>query len=209
MHGRNLTLIRYPPYTRLVQVGLPNRLRGEIWEVSSGSIFLRLQNPGVYAQILLDNKDRTNSATEDIEKDLHRSLPEYAAYQSKRGIDTMRRVLTAYAFSNPAVGYCQAMNLVVASFLIFMSEEQCFWCLSILCDRLLPGYYSCVLCVLSTSLTPSLAPPCTARCSTSASLRTLSSAACRRCMITLSQPTSSSRSRRSLGFCHAVRLSSP
>ena len=54
----------------------------------------------------------------------------------------MRRVLTAYAFSNPAVGYCQAMNLVVASFLIFMSEEQCFWCLSMLCERLLPGYYS-------------------------------------------------------------------
>ena len=83
----------------------------------------------------------TNASTDDIEKDLHRSLPEYAAYQDPRGIDTMRRVLTAYAFSNPAVGYCQAMNLVVASFLIFMSEEQCFWCLSILCDRLLPGYY--------------------------------------------------------------------
>ena len=33
------------------------------------------------------------------------------------------------------------MNLVVASFLIYMSEEQCFWCLSVLCDRLLPGYY--------------------------------------------------------------------
>ena len=55
----------------------------------------------------------------------------------------MRRVLTAYAWSNPAVGYCQAMNIVVASLLIYMSEEQCFWCLSVLCDRLLPGYYRC------------------------------------------------------------------
>jgi hypothetical protein len=34
------------------------------------------------------------------------------------------------------------MNLVVAAFLIYMSEEQCFWCLSVLCDRLLPEYYS-------------------------------------------------------------------
>ncbi|KAI5481518.1 GTPase activating protein [Pseudohyphozyma bogoriensis] len=141
-NGRNLTLIRYPTFTRLVQVGLPNRLRGELWELTCGSMYLRLQNPGVYEQILKDNAGRTSASTEDIEKDLHRSLPEYAAYQDKRGIDTMRRVLTAYSWSNPELGYCQAMNLVVASFLIYMSEEQCFWCLTVLCDRLLPGYYS-------------------------------------------------------------------
>ncbi|KAL8283146.1 hypothetical protein RQP46_005924 [Phenoliferia psychrophenolica] len=141
-HGRNLTLIRYPAFNRLVQVGLPNRLRGEVWELTCGSMYLRLQNPGVYEQILRDNAGRTSPSTDDIEKDLHRSLPEYAAYQDERGIDAMRRVLTAYSWRNPELGYCQAMNLVVASFLIFMSEEQCFWCLSVLCDRLLPGYYS-------------------------------------------------------------------
>ncbi|GAA5849918.1 hypothetical protein JCM8547_000954 [Rhodosporidiobolus lusitaniae] len=141
-HGRNLTLLRYPSFTRLVLVGLPNRLRGEMWELTCGSMFLRLHNPGVYAQILKDNEGRRSASTDDIEKDLHRSLPEYPAYQDKQGIDTMRRVLTAYAWSNPALGYCQAMNLVTASFLIYMSEEQCFWCLTVLCDRLLPGYYS-------------------------------------------------------------------
>ncbi|GAA6001680.1 hypothetical protein JCM10207_002263 [Rhodosporidiobolus poonsookiae] len=141
-HGRNLTIIRYPSFTRLVLVGLPNRLRGEMWELTCGSMFLRLQNPGVYAQILKDNEGRRSASTDDIEKDLHRSLPEYAAYQDSRGIDTMRRVLTAYAWSNPALGYCQAMNLVTSAFLIYMSEEQCFWCLTVLCDRMLPGYYS-------------------------------------------------------------------
>ncbi|GAA6035200.1 hypothetical protein JCM8097_006416 [Rhodosporidiobolus ruineniae] len=141
-HGRNLTLLRYPSFTRLVLVGLPNRLRGEMWELTCGSMFLRLHNPGVYAQILKDNEGRRSASTDDIEKDLHRSLPEYSAYQNPKGIDTMRRVLTAYAWSNPALGYCQAMNLVVASFLIFMSEEQCFWCLTVLCARMLPGYYS-------------------------------------------------------------------
>lgn len=69
-HGRNLTLIRYPAFNRLVQVGLPNRLRGEIWELTCGSMFLRLHNPGVYAQILADNEGRTSASTEDIEKDL-------------------------------------------------------------------------------------------------------------------------------------------
>ncbi|ORY75652.1 rab-GTPase-TBC domain-domain-containing protein [Leucosporidium creatinivorum] len=141
-HGRNLTLIRYPSFTRLVLVGLPNRLRGEMWELTCGSMFLRLHNPGVYARLLKENAGRRSASTDDIEKDLHRSLPEYAAYQDKVGIDTMRRVLTAYSWSNPALGYCQAMNLITASFLIYMSEEQCFWCLTVLCDRLLPGYYS-------------------------------------------------------------------
>ncbi|GAA5950368.1 hypothetical protein JCM3765_004522 [Sporobolomyces pararoseus] len=141
-YGRNLTLVRYPSFTRLVLVGLPNRLRGEMWELACGSMFLRLHNPGVYEQILNDNEGRRSSSTDDIEKDLHRSLPEYSAYQDARGIDAMRRVLTAYAWSNPTLGYCQAMNLIVASFLIYMSEEQCFWCLSVLCDRMLPGYYS-------------------------------------------------------------------
>ena len=72
-YGRNLTLIRYPSFTRLVLVGLPNRLRGEIWELTCGSMFLRLGNPGRYAQILRDHEGRRSSSTDDIEKDLHRS----------------------------------------------------------------------------------------------------------------------------------------
>lgn len=142
LHGRNITLLRYPQFTRLVQVGLPNMLRGEIWEVASGSIFQRMANPGVYEKLLKDHDGQTNLSTEEIEKDLNRSLPEYAAYQTPQGIETLRRVLVAYSWKNPELGYCQAMNIVVAALLIYMSEEQCFWLLDLLCDRLLPGYYT-------------------------------------------------------------------
>ncbi|KAF5359991.1 hypothetical protein D9758_007584 [Tetrapyrgos nigripes] len=141
-HGRNLTLLRYPQCTRLVQVGLPNRLRGEMWETLSGSLFLRYTNPGEYERILKENTGRTTTSTEDIEKDLHRSLPEYAGYQSEEGIGALRRVLQAYSFKNPELGYCQAMNILAAAILIYMSEEQAFWLLEVLCDRLLPGYYA-------------------------------------------------------------------
>ncbi|KAF8993775.1 rab-GTPase-TBC domain-containing protein [Cyathus striatus] len=141
-HGRNLTLLRYPQCTRLVQVGLPNRLRGEMWETLSGSIYLRFSNPGYYEELLKTHEGRTSISTEDIEKDLHRSLPEYAGYQSEDGIGRLRRVLQAYSFKNPELGYCQAMNILAAAILIYMSEEQAFWLLEVLCDRLLPGYYA-------------------------------------------------------------------
>lgn len=114
-HGRNLTLLRYPQCTRLVQVGLPNRLRGEMWEALSGSMYLRYSNPGFYEKLLEDNKGRTSTSTEDIEKDLHRSLPEYAGYQSEEGINALRRVLQAYSFKNPELGYCQVRQFMLAS----------------------------------------------------------------------------------------------
>ncbi|KAL4062363.1 rab-GTPase-TBC domain-containing protein [Scleroderma citrinum] len=141
-HGRNLTLLRYPQCTRLVQVGLPNRLRGEMWETLSGSIYLRYANPGLYNDVVKKIKGKNSTSFEDIEKDLHRSLPEYAGYQSEEGINALRRVLQAYSLKNPEVGYCQAMNILAAAILIYMSEEQAFWLLEVLCDRLLPGYYS-------------------------------------------------------------------
>ena len=35
-------------------------------------------------------------------------------FQSDNGIEELRRVLYAYALRNSAVGYCQAMNFIVA-----------------------------------------------------------------------------------------------
>ena len=142
LHGRNITLLRYPQFTRLVQVGLPNQLRGEVWEISCGSILQRMAHPGKYQQILAEHEGMTSTSTEEIEKDLNRSLPEYAAFQSPEGIETLRRVLVAYSWKNRELGYCQAMNIVVAALLIYTSAEQCFWLLDTLCERLLPGYYT-------------------------------------------------------------------
>ena len=141
-NGRNVTLIRQPTFHKLIRVGLPNRLRGEIWEQTSGSLFLRLEHPTLYAETLAKYDGRDSLAIDEIEKDLNRSLPEYPGFQSEEGIGRLRRVLTAYSWTNEEVGYCQAMNIVVAALLIYMSESQAFFLLSTLCDRSLPGYYS-------------------------------------------------------------------
>ncbi|EPS34720.1 hypothetical protein PDE_09684 [Penicillium oxalicum 114-2] len=141
-NGRNATLVRQPTFHKLIRVGLPNRLRGEIWELTSGSMFLRIRSPKLYEETLTKFDGQESLAIDEIEKDLNRSLPEYPGFQSEEGIGRLRRVLTAYSWTNAEVGYCQAMNIVVAALLIYMSEAQAFFLLSVLCDRLLPGYYS-------------------------------------------------------------------
>ena len=141
-NGRNATIVRQPTFHKLIRVGLPNRLRGEIWEISSGSFYTRLRNPKLYDKTLVKFMGKESLAIDEIEKDLNRSLPEYPGFQSEEGIGRLRRVLTAYSWTNEEVGYCQAMNIVVAALLIYMSEVQAFFVLGALCDRLLPGYYS-------------------------------------------------------------------
>ncbi|KAI9597474.1 rab-GTPase-TBC domain-containing protein [Syncephalis fuscata] len=141
-YGRNLTTIRQSSFSKLVRIGLPNQLRGEMWELCCGAMFHRCMYPNQFEQLLKDHEGVMSLSIEEIEKDLNRSLPEYPAYQSSEGIETLRRVLVAYAWKNPKLGYCQAMNIVVSALLIYMSEEQAFWTLNVICEHLLPGYYS-------------------------------------------------------------------
>ncbi|KAI8322604.1 TBC-domain-containing protein, partial [Martensiomyces pterosporus] len=141
-YGRNLTTIRRAEFDRLIRVGLPNCLRGEVWELSSGAMYLRFQNRGVYEKYVNDYLDCPGPYADEIEKDLNRSLPEYPGYQAPEGIDALRRVLNAYSLRDSELGYCQAMNIIASTLLIYMSEEHVFWTLTVMCDRLVPGYYS-------------------------------------------------------------------
>lgn len=117
-NGRNLSLIRQPTFHKLIRVGLPNRLRGEIWELCCGSLYNRLRQPKLYTDTLEKFSGQASLAIDEIEKDLNRSLPEYPGFQSEEGIGRLRRVLTAYSWTNEEIGYCQAMNIVVAALLM-------------------------------------------------------------------------------------------
>jgi hypothetical protein len=72
----------------------------------------------LYQQTLSKFDGQESLAIDEIEKDLNRSLPEYPGFQSEEGIGRLRRVLTAYSWIDPEIGYCQAMNIVVAALLM-------------------------------------------------------------------------------------------
>eukprot|EP00873_Tetraselmis_striata_P005860 jgi/Tetstr1/426124/TSEL_016452.t1 len=76
-----------------------------------------------------------------IEKDLHRTFPGHPVMDSY-GRAALRRILRAYSLRNPCVGYCQGMNFVAGTLLLFMDEEDAFWCLTSIIENLMPGYYS-------------------------------------------------------------------
>lgn len=48
---------------------------------------------------------------------------------TQSGQAALRRVLRAYSYYDPEVGYCQGMNFIAGMFLTQMSEEEAFWLL--------------------------------------------------------------------------------
>ena len=140
-HGRGISMIRSERFRTLIIGGIPHAFRPDVWSLCSGSIFGR-RGKHDYANLVGVHQGMTTPATDAIEKDLHRSLPEHSAYHTVVGINALRRILTAYSWRNPAIGYCQAMNLVASYLLLYLGEEEAFWMLCALCERLLPDYYT-------------------------------------------------------------------
>uniref|UniRef100_A0A6N2M672 Rab-GAP TBC domain-containing protein n=1 Tax=Salix viminalis TaxID=40686 RepID=A0A6N2M672_SALVM len=145
----------------LVRGGVPMALRGELWQAFVGVRTRRVEkyyqdllasetNSGNHVDQQSDSNTKGSTAGTvcvpekwkgQIEKDLPRTFPGHPALDND-GRDALRRLLTAYARHNPAVGYCQAMNFFAALLLLLMPEENAFWALMGIIDDYFDGYYS-------------------------------------------------------------------
>lgn len=100
-------MFRTEKIRKLVAMGIPESLRGRLWLLFSDAVTDLASHPGYYAHLVEESMGKCCLVTEEIERDLHRSLPEHPAFQNETGIAALRRVLTAYAHRNPKIGYCQ------------------------------------------------------------------------------------------------------
>lgn len=139
---------------RYVRKGIPAEWRGNAWwHFARGQEKLN-KNKGLYDKLLsqMNDKGKKKKAITDldvIERDLHRTFPDNIHFQRETFQDdeptmirALRRVLVAFSWYNPKIGYCQSMNFLAGLLLLFMDEERAFWMLVIITSRYLPGVHN-------------------------------------------------------------------
>lgn len=142
-------LMRSQELKAMVRSGVPHEYKEVVWKECSnfhiGADRDKL-GPHYYKQLVSkSNSSSHDPSSKQIELDLLRTLPNnrhYATVDSP-GICKLRNVLLAYSWHNPSIGYCQGMNRIAAIILLFLSEEEAFWCLVAIIDYIMPAdYYS-------------------------------------------------------------------
>ncbi|KAH9918904.1 TBC-domain-containing protein [Epithele typhae] len=124
-------------FDRLVRLGIPLAYRAKAWLECSGA--LEMREPGGFADLLAEC-DPGSAVVKEIEKDVCRTMPLNIFFgRTGAGVEKLRRVLMAYSRRNPAVGYCQGMNLVTSTLLlIHADQEEAFWVLAAVIEHILP-----------------------------------------------------------------------
>ncbi|KAI4306611.1 hypothetical protein L6164_029872 [Bauhinia variegata] len=122
--------LRRKPYVvkRRIRKGIPDCLRGLVWQLMSGSRDLLLMNPGVYEQLVIYE---TSASELDIIRDISRTFPSHVFFQQRHGPGqrSLYNVLKAYSVFDRDVGYVQGMGFLAGLLLLYMSEEDAFWLL--------------------------------------------------------------------------------
>ncbi|OMO88518.1 hypothetical protein CCACVL1_08333 [Corchorus capsularis] len=113
---------------RRIRKGIPDCLRGLVWQLISGSRDLLLMNPGVYEQLVIYE---TSASELDIIRDISRTFPSHVFFQQRHGPGqrSLYNVLKAYSVFDREVGYVQGMGFLAGLLLLYMSEEDAFWLL--------------------------------------------------------------------------------
>ncbi|XP_008573399.1 PREDICTED: TBC1 domain family member 2A isoform X1 [Galeopterus variegatus] len=129
---------------QLLRAGVPREHRPRVWR---WLVHLRVQHlytPSSYRELLSRGQACKQPAARQIELDLNRTFPnnKHFTCPSSSYPDKLRRVLLAFSWQNPTIGYCQGLNRLAAIALLVLDEEEsAFWCLVAIVETIMPADY--------------------------------------------------------------------
>ncbi|GMI03762.1 hypothetical protein TrVE_jg5423 [Triparma verrucosa] len=111
-----------------IRKGVPDKVRGLVWNLLGDVPNLKSSNPGKYASLCESTHVPSQDIRDTILRDINRTFPRHAMFADEgTGQDCLRRVLIAYSLYDEEVGYCQGLGFITAMFLTYMPEEEAFW----------------------------------------------------------------------------------
>ncbi|XP_023375801.1 TBC1 domain family member 2B, partial [Pteropus vampyrus] len=135
-----------PELKNLVRAGIPHEHRSKVWKWCVDRHARKFRDgaePGHFQALLQRALEKQNPASKQIELDLLRTLPNNKHYScpTSEGIQKLRNVLLAFSWRNPDIGYCQGLNRLVAVALLYLEQEDAFWCLVAIVEGFMPRDY--------------------------------------------------------------------
>ncbi|XP_060709624.1 TBC1 domain family member 2B [Hemiscyllium ocellatum] len=144
----NREMVRTPELKNLIRWGVPHEHRSKVWKWCVNLHVRKYRdkhNSGYFNSLLEKALEKQNPASKQIELDLMRTLPNNRHYASptSEGIQKLRNVLLAFSWRNPDVGYCQGLNRLAGIALLYLEQEEAFWCLVAITECFMtPDYYT-------------------------------------------------------------------
>ncbi|VDK85194.1 unnamed protein product [Onchocerca ochengi] len=121
----------------LIRTGVPGDLRPVIWKLLIHQQVLDIKKKfGKYyfrdlcnIRGSLDETEYRDNHQKQITLDLLRTLPGNIHFMSPtcKGIQQLEQVLRAFCLHNPIIGYCQGMNFIAGTAMLFLGVEDTFW----------------------------------------------------------------------------------
>ncbi|CAO2634016.1 TBC1 domain family member 2B, partial [Lemmus lemmus] len=142
----NREMVCSPELKNLIRAGIPHEHRSKVWKWCVDRHTRKFKDsmePGYFQSLLQKALEKQNPASKQIELDLLRTLPNNKHYSSptSEGIQKLRSVLLAFSWRNPDIGYCQGLNRLVAVALLYLEQEDAFWCLVTIVEVFMPRDY--------------------------------------------------------------------
>ncbi|XP_065131387.1 TBC1 domain family member 2A isoform X2 [Paramisgurnus dabryanus] len=135
-----------PEVKNLLRTGLPREYRARVWRylIQTRTRSLRKCYPDRYQKLCEKSRSSPHLVPRQIQLDLDRTLTSNQNFSAPSSplIPQLERVLQAFSWQNPTIGYVQGLNRLAAiALLVLQNEEDAFWCLVVIVEHFMPQDY--------------------------------------------------------------------